>query len=299
MLDSCEAPRPKEDGEKTGPKAFFRLCGRKLPQLVRLNLCFFLPALAAFICMLALFLYDSHIILRLPDDTGTVQFATWPPFAPYPPGGGSGEIDGVWLDIWSGVVMFLPLIALSPFTAGLTLVTRLFIQGEHAFVWSDFWRGVKENWKYFLLNGLVCYLVYGVLFISISCYISLSRSHPIFYIPLWFCLMAALLFLFAQFYLPLMFVTFDITFGQAYKNAFAFAFAGWKRNLLLTAVSVAALLLLSTLIATVNLVLLLPLCGLILFSFFSLLINFTVYPLLDRALIKPYEKPPAAVNNKK
>lgn len=275
------------DRAGAGPVGFFRLLGRRLPQLVRLNLVFFVPALGAFIGMLLLFLHSGHWVMRLPDGAGGLRFDIWPVFAPYPPGGGNGPVDGVWVDIWSGLVVPLPLVALAPFAAGLARVAGLFVRGEHAFVWWDFWQGVKGDGKSFLLNGVVCYLVYGLLFLCVPCYVSLSWSWPLFHVPLWLCVMGGLLFLFAQFYLPVILVTFDMGFRQAYKNALIFAFAAWKRNFLLAGAGGLALLLLGFLVATANVVLLLPLCGFFYFSFFSLFITFAVYPVIERYRIKP------------
>lgn len=103
-------------------------------------------------------------------------------------------------------------------------------QEEHAFVWSDFWENVKGNWKYFLLNGFIVYVVYVVLSFSAIYYYNGTTRSWFFYIPFWLCLVLALFFLFAQYYLPVMFVTFDLKFRQAYRNAFILAMAGVGRN---------------------------------------------------------------------
>lgn len=280
----------KDRKPKAPPVRFFQLLGRRMSKLVQLNMIFFLPAAVTVVCMTALNLSNSHLIMRLPDDAGGLRFDTWSPFMPYPPGAGNGEIDGMWLDVWAGFISPLPLVTLAPFMAGLTLVTRNFVREEYAFVWSDFWQGVQNNWKTFLLNGVVCYLFYVVLTVSVLYYCHLSQSRPFFYVPLWLCIMLVLLFVFAQFYLPLLFVTFDLTFGQAWKNALIFAVVGGWRNLLLAVILGVSACIVVLLLATVNLVIFLPLCGLILFSFLSLLINFTVYPVVYRYLIQPYEK---------
>ncbi|WP_417077036.1 YesL family protein, partial [Hominenteromicrobium sp.] len=67
------------------------------------------------------------------------------------------------LDLYILYAVTLPLILLSPFTCGLAYVTRNFAREEHAFVWSDFWDAVKNNWKPALLNGVIVYLAYVIL----------------------------------------------------------------------------------------------------------------------------------------
>ena len=171
-------------------------------------------------------------------------------------------------------------------------MTRNFARDEHAFVWSDFWENVKGNWKYFLMNGALVYLVYVVLSFSILYYYNATSRGWFYYIPFWVGLVLGVFFLFAQYYLPVMFVTFDLKFGQAYRNAFIFSLAGLGRNILITAV-LGALLYLVVYVIPLNglvIMILLLLTLFLLFSLISYFINFTVYPVVERYLIKPYEK---------
>lgn len=272
------------------PSRFFQILKRSLSKLVRLNLIFCMPALVALLGVLCLYFSTTHLVMRLPDGAGGLRFDTWSPFYPYPPGGGRGEVRGAWLDISALFAVGLPMAALAPFTAGLTLVTRNFVREEYTLIWQDFRQGVKENWKPFLLNGLLCGLFYIVLTVSVCYYGHLGQSRLFFHIPLWICLMLALALLFAQFYLPVMFITFDMTFRQAYKNALIFAVAGFGRNVLLAVVLAVLFLAAFLSLLTVNLAIFLPLYLFILFSFSSFLVNFTVWPVIDRYLIKPQKQ---------
>ena len=84
----------------------------KFGQLVQLNLIFLIPAIVALVLMAVIFLFPTHYVLQLPSGDGVVQ-----------------------IDAWVLYAVPLPLILLSPFTAGLTFVTRNFDREEHAFVW--------------------------------------------------------------------------------------------------------------------------------------------------------------------
>ena len=112
------------------------------------------------------------------------------------------------------------------------------------------------------------------------------------YIPFWLCMVLAIFFVFAQYYLPVMFVTFDLKFGQAYRNAFILAMAGLGRNLLVTLIlGVLGYVVFAIIPMTVLTVFLLLLFGIFLiFALVSYFINFTVYPVVERYLIKPYEQ---------
>lgn len=268
LFGNYDKPGPgvnKDEPPKAAPVRFFEILFRKFSKLVQLNLIFFIPTLLACILMFLIYLFPTHFAIQI---SGVTQ-----------------------LDGWATFVVPFPLVLLSPFTAGLTYVTRNFAREEHAFVWSDFWDAVKGNWKYFLLNGLICYLVFNILGFSVIYYYNMASTEWLFYIPLWLCLVVALIFLFAQYYLPVMFITFDLKFSHAYKNALIFTAAGLGRNILLTVI-IAALIIIMISVPLLNITLLIYLLLLlfILFSFFSYLINFTVYPVIDRYLIQPYNR---------
>lgn len=259
----------KDEAPKAAPIRFFEIYFRKFSKLVQLNLIFLLPTIAAIVMMIGLYFCPTHIILKIPSPDSSVQ-----------------------MDIWNWYILPLPLILLTPFTAGLTIVTRNFAREEHAFVWSDFWESVKNNWKPFLLNGLVFYLVYFILSFSIIYYYVNASSNSFYYIPFWVCIVIAVLFLFAQYYLPVMFVTFDLKFGQFYKNALIFILAGFGRNFLVTLILGVLLFLILAVIPVMPLTVMLFLLFFlfIVFSFVSYLINFAVYPVINQYMIQPYQQ---------
>jgi len=258
----------KDDPPKAAPVRFFEILLRKFGPMVQLNLIFLIPFAVILALMVLIYLAPTHFMLQLPVGDSYIQ-----------------------LDAWAMYAMPFPLVLLSPFTAGLTFVTRNYAREEHAFVWSDFWENVKGNWKYFLLNGFIVYVVYVVLSFSAIYYYNGTTRSWFFYIPFWLCLVLALFFLFAQYYLPVMFVTFDLKFRQAYRNAFILAMAGVGRNFLITLI-LGGLLYLLYVIPLNGLVvfLLIALLIFLLFSLVSFFINFTVYPVVDKYLIKPYEQ---------
>lgn len=258
----------KDEPPKAAPIRFFEILIRKFSKLVQLNLIFILPTIVAVALMVLLYLSPTHFVLQLP----------------------AGDLS-VQLDVWALFVTPLPLILLAPFTAGLTIVTRNYAREEHAFVWSDFWETVKGNWKYFLLNGVIIYIVYVIVTFSLIYYYHRAAQSAIFYVPFWLCVILAAMFLFAQYYIPVMFVTFDLKFGHVYRNAFIFVFAGFFRNILITAILVALIVGITMIpLMPVTLLALLLIVALLAFSFVSYLINFTVYPVIDQYLIQPYNK---------
>lgn len=185
-------------------------------------------------------------------------------------------------------VDFLPVILLYPFLAGLTFVTRNYAREEHAFIFSDFKDAVKNNWVSFLLDGILCYVVFLVMSISIPFYWNAGGKNILYAVGAGLCVMISLLFVFSQYYVPVMLVTFNLKFSQVLKNSFIFAILGVGRNFMLTGL----------LLLLVFLLYLAPVMGLtillailfalfLMFSYCSFLINFAVYPLIDKYMIKP------------
>lgn len=188
---------------------------------------------------------------------------------------------------------YLPFVLLSPFVAGLTFVCRNYAREEHAFILSDFWDAVKNNWKQFLVNGLICYVFYMLMSVAISFYSTQVQQNSLLYVPLVVCLVLAFLFICAQFYIPVMIITFDLSLSKIYKNALIFAIVGLWRNLMLIAiigVFILAAVIFFLVLPPLAIMVLLVLLIFWAFGFFGFLVNFAVYPLLVKYIIKPYEK---------
>lgn len=187
-------------------------------------------------------------------------------------------------------LIFSPLILLFPFFAGLTIVTRNYAKEEHAFILSDFVDAVKENWKKFLADGVICYAL-GVLFsISIPYYISMSAHGVMYLIAAAVCCSCFLLFVFSQYYVPVMIVTFDLGLGQILKNSLIFSILGIWRNLLVTfVIAVFAFAIYCSQIMPLTITIAVIFAVLLMFSLISFLINFTVYPLVKKMMIDPLE----------
>lgn len=265
IFGNYDKPGPgvsKDEPKKAAPVRFFEIFARKFTKLVQVNLIFAIPVTVALVLMFLIFMALSAAF--------------------------GGYIPPKYFLMY---IVPLPIIIVAPFQAGITYVTRNFVREEHAFVWSDFWTSVKNNWKLFLLNGLLTYVAYMLLSFAITYYYSETASQPFFYVPLFLCLFVSVILVFAQYYLPVMFITFDLKFFQAYKNALIFSIAGLFRNVFLTVIFGAFLFVFINFVPLLYaIMILLALYVLLLFSLPSYLVNFTVYPLIEKYLIVPYQK---------
>ena len=187
-------------------------------------------------------------------------------------------------------VALIPVVLIFPFVAGLTYVTRNYAREEHAFIFSDFKDCVKENWGKFLIHGIITYALFCLFYISITFYYANLSTNQFYYVPFCLCIFMALVTLFMQFYIPMMIVTFDLKLIQIYKNALIFAFVGALRNFMLLLIF-AAMFVLSYLLLLISFQLIIVLILLWIFfafAFISYLVNFTIYPLIEKLMIIPY-----------
>lgn len=201
----------------------------------------------------------------------------------------------------NAILAGLPLIALSPFLAGLTYETRNFIREEHVFILHDFVAKLKENWKQFLVNGLICYVVYEILGISISFYLRNQAKIGTAFLVFASAVSLMILFIFTamQFYIPLQIVTFDMKLRQMYKNAGIFSIAALGWNLIGFLISGFLVLFLYFLVWAGQYMPLLLMVAILLsvfliWSFWSYTINSLAYPTIDRLMIQPVLKKEAA-----
>ena len=80
------------------------------------------------------------------------------------------------------------------------------------------------------MNGVIVYLAYVILSFSIFFYSTRVSDNWMFMIPLAVCCILSILMLFAQYYIPVMIVTFDLKLRHIYRNAFYFLYYGSVRT---------------------------------------------------------------------
>lgn len=183
------------------------------------------------------------------------------------------------------VLTCIPVVTIGPAIAGMTKILRNYAREEHAFIWADFWETFKKNFGKAMLIGIIDIVVAAVIVFDLYMYTSLNSSAMVRTIALALMFITATIFIFMNYYIFPMLITFRLTFKQLIKNAFIFAWVGFFRNLFVT-VLIAAL----TLIA----VLYFPTFGyvyvlLIYFSLCGFIINFATYPLIKRYMIDGYD----------
>ena len=212
------------------------------------------------------------------------------------------------------LLVSLPIVTRGWAQAGLTFITRNYAREKHAFVKDDFFETIRKNRGQALGFGIINLLVSAMLCFNIVYYalalnpglygligvpaeqikemINAGWKPGIFdYLVMGVTGFGTIMFTWMKYYIPFLTVTFKLKTKQVYKNAFIFALAGLKQNLL---ICVVMLLIYAIIIASV--VFLPPVVAIILGilyllvvpGFRSLLVQFTIFPVIKRLMIDPY-----------
>ena len=205
------------------------------------------------------------------------------------------------------ILFSLPLVTTGLAEVGLTYITRNYAREKHAFLWGDFIDTIKKNWKQALPIGLINAIVHGVLVIDIIYYLNLDTAATVTQVLLGAAaILLFLVFTFMRYYIPMMIITFKLSWKQLYKNALIFAFAAIWRNLLITAVLAIFYVLAIASILCIGQGVFIPatvmLAVYLLFfpAFRSFLIQFVIFPKVKELMIDPYYRDhPEADHSKK
>ncbi len=211
----------------------------------------------------------------------------------------------------------LPLVTRGLADVGLCKITRNFAREKHAFVKEDFFETIKKNWRQALPIGIINLLLTALFTFNVFYYATglfpgiwtllgadasgLQPMQPqtLDYIVMAMTSLSYVLFTWMKYYIPVMVVTFRLSLKDIYKNAFFFSTVGLWRNLLISAILIGVYALVGLLFFAFGSwevgILVLLIAALFVPAFRSLLIQFTIFPLVKKLMIDPYyEKNPEA-----
>lgn len=252
---------------------FFELFGRKFTKLILLNVLYFLLLIPFIIGGFMTFSINPNIITN-----GAINLAL---IKTFPPIVFSGDIIGT-------IVFALSFIIAGPATAGFVYVIRNFQNQEHSWVRSDFFEQFKLNFKQGALVGIIDFVVFLASFIALNFYIYIAKTispdmvsmSPVL---VGIVLMLSIIYLWMHYYIHLMMVTFDLSTKEIMKNALLFSVGKLPLNVLITFICGVIFLLAMFYIPTrITLIL----TVLILLSFVGYIITFSVYPTVEKYMIK-------------
>lgn len=181
------------------------------------------------------------------------------------------------------VVLIIQFLGTGPATAGFNYVLRKYINDKHAWVWADFVRGMKENWKQALSVYLInmAYTVFAT-----GSFLFYNYVMPDMQVLGIVIFVVSMVFLMIQMYTYQLMVGFKLTLKEIYQNSMILTIVKLPTNMVVAFVSVMMMYILCTLATGMP-----P--GMLLFSFIVImLVFFSVITLsqlfMTRKIIQKY-----------
>ena len=115
--------------------------------------------------------------------------------------------------------LIIPLVY--PFFSGVTQITKdiVRIPSRPVSAVKSFRKGMKNNFLYFLLYGVLLYIAFLISYYSLLFYYKMALTESMFYIPLFVAVLISLFLLFMSFSLPILTVTLKLKLRYYFKNA--------------------------------------------------------------------------------
>ena len=180
------------------------------------------------------------------------------------------------------VIFVLLGIFVGPAVCGFMKVLRNIACRRPVFIWADYWRAFRQNFKQGALMGVLDMFVIVALSFAIPMYSNMASMNSTFNIPFIICVVTAFIFLMMHFYVYLLMVSTNLTLWEILKD-----------SLYLTAIEIKSSLvnLITTVIVILAFFVLFPwsMFTIIIFpSFLGLLYAFNCFPAIRKHVIKPY-----------
>ena len=129
-----------------------------------------------------------------------------------------------------------------PASAGFAYITRCFTREEHSWIWSDFFKKFKENFKQSIILVIMDFVCLFFLVNAVIQYRNMFAAQNSFILLLlmYLCVMAFIIYTFMHFHIYQIMVTFECKFFDLLKNALLLALGKAPLNLFLSVFAAAS-----------------------------------------------------------
>lgn len=180
------------------------------------------------------------------------------------------------------VIFVLTGVFVGPAVCGFTKVLRNISCRRPVFIWSDFWKAFRSNFKQGAVMGIIDMFVIAAMSVAIPMYYNMAQENSVFNVPFIICLVCCFLFVMMHFYIYLMIVSTTLSLWKILKNSLYLTAIEIKGSV--TCLITTVMLLLAFWIMfpwSVFSIILIP-------SFLGLLYAFVCFPSIRKYVIKPY-----------
>ena len=292
-----DLPDAKPEDNTPTFRNFFRIFGRRFWKLITLNL-LMLPMVIPILIAVMIYLYAARTPIASDPVFAPVYGASIIRHSPAtsllldlfgaPRNVIAYHSVGVYVGI--GICALFLLLTFGIQNVGSAYVLRGLVRGDPVFVFSDYFYGIKKNWKQGALLGALDFLI--LFLFGFDILFSYGRLGS-FWNNVMFYLLCALsvLYMLMRFYLYLLQITFRLSIRKILKNALIFTTLGIKRNLM-AMLGVGLLIGINALLVfafgSVNIVIPLILPVLYFLPVTAFITTYAAYPVIDRYMIEPF-----------
>ena len=280
--------------DNPGVKNYFKLLGRKLNQIISLNL-LMMATNFPLVCLLAVMTgYFSINTVGLSASTFSQFIGAMAHSENAYTAAAMGTLGAVSeVRLLSTVdYVLLGISCLAVLTYGLSMVgstylLRNMIREEPIFMWSDYKYAIKKNLRQAMVFGVIDLAVIAICIYNTVFY-NLNYSQSLAAAMLFFAsLLITAFYLIMRTYIYPMIITFDLSIKKLIKNSFLFTVLGIKRNALFI-LTATVILFITFMLMSVVLPIGILIPFVILFSLLAYTGTYYAYPVIHKYMIEPY-----------
>ena len=187
-------------------------------------------------------------------------------------------------------IFCIPIFTIGPATAAAFKVLKNYSIEKNAFVWSDFWKSFKEDFKVSFPLGIIYFVALCGIAIGMYIYPESMGESDLYKVLMVITLLVGLIVLASAFFAFLMASTIKLSVKDILKNAFILTIvSGWK-GLLASVLAIIVIGLPIFLFLQIGNLLILSVNLLISQSLAGLIASFICYPFVQKYVIEPYYK---------
>ncbi|MDD5018054.1 MAG: DUF624 domain-containing protein [Eubacteriales bacterium] len=250
---------PEDGSREMAFFRFFKIIKRKFWEMIRINM-------MQVICSLPAFVIGAFILSYM--YFGFLQNEV--------------EYDLAFRIITGFMIVSMQLVTIGPLHAGFIYTMRNYAREENVFVWSDFIKGIRENWK---RAAIVSIIEMAVMFICSYMYmfynVKADELGMISEVCKVITIILVIIYAMMHIYIYPMMVTLDLNIRQIYGNALRFAIAKFIPN-----IAIIGVIVILDLIIFVNIIAGLFIILLAGYSLTGFLSTFYAYGAIDKYIIQ-------------
>ena len=187
-------------------------------------------------------------------------------------------------------IFCIPIFTIGPATAAAFKVLKNYSIEKNAFVWSDFWKSFKEDFKVSFPLGVIYFIALGGIAIGMYIYPESMGESDLYKVLMVVTLIVGLIVLASAFFAFLMASTIKLSVKDILKNAFILTIVSGWRGILASVLAIIVIGLPIFLFLQIGNLLILSVNLLISQSLAGLIASFICYPFVQKYIIEPYYK---------